>query len=65
MQATDLLSREVVVTLAILGALLVLAASTLRARLGPRWAHRLDRAGYALTLVSIALFIAAGLRAGG
>jgi hypothetical protein len=59
-----LLSRPVVVVLALLGASLSLAASVLRARgvVAERGAHRLNRLGYVCMGASMALFILAGLR---
>lgn len=57
-----LLSREVVIGLAVLGGLLALAASLLHAHLGERHATILSRAGYALTAASIVIFIVIGFR---
>ncbi|MGH8708905.1 MAG: hypothetical protein ACREVD_12710 [Burkholderiales bacterium] len=59
-----LLSRPVVVALAVLAALLVLGASALRAsgRLSEAQARRLNVAGYAVMGASMLLFILAGLR---
>lgn len=55
-----LLNREVVLGLAVLGAVLAMAASSLEPCLGPRRAMLVNRAGYGLTFASIALFILAG-----
>ena len=59
-----LLTREVVVTLAVLGAILATAASALQARgsISVLRARQLNLAGYVLMGVSMALFIAAGFR---
>jgi len=59
-----LLSRPVVVVLALLGAGLSLAASLLQTRgvVGERGARRINLMGYACMGASIALFIVAGLR---
>lgn len=59
-----LLSRPAVVGLAVLGAVLVLAASTLSAsgRIDPLQARRLNAAGYAAMGASMLLFVIAGLR---
>jgi hypothetical protein len=59
-----LLTREVVVGLAILGALSSLAASVLAARGGitPVRAKQLNLAGYGLMGLSILLFIVVGFR---
>jgi hypothetical protein len=58
-----LLSRVVVVTLAVLGAALSTAAALLKAhnRITEPRARGLNRLGYGLMGVSMALFIAAGL----
>jgi hypothetical protein len=60
-----LLTREVVVGLAILGALPSAAASVLTARGGitPARAKQLNVAGYALMGLSMLLFIVVGFRA--
>jgi hypothetical protein len=58
-----LLSRAVVITLAVLGAVVSAAAALLHARkviAEPR-ARRLNQLGYVFMGVSMALFIAAGL----
>ena len=52
-----LLNREVVIGLAIAGAILATAASSLENRIGARRAMLVNRAGYGLTAVSITLFI--------
>lgn len=59
-----LLERGVVITLAIIGAVLSTAASLLhaRGRLGESGARKLNFAGYAFMGVSMALFVLAGLR---
>lgn len=59
-----LLSREVVIVLAVLGGAASLAAAMLRARgaAAQRRAASLGRAGYFFMWVSIALFIVAGFR---
>lgn len=60
----SLLSRPVVVALAVLAAALVMAASALRAsgRLSEIQAKRLNLAGYAVMGASMLLFALAGLR---
>jgi hypothetical protein len=60
----QLLSRPVVVGLAILGAALSVAASALiaRGKIGPQQARRLNLAGYAAMGLSMLLFVLAGLR---
>ena len=60
-----LLTREVVVGLAILGALPSVAASVLEARGGitPTRAKQLNLAGYVLMGLSMLLFIVVGFRA--
>ena len=59
-----LLTRETVITLAILAAVLSVAASVLQAKqkIGAARAKQLNAAGYALMGVSMLLFIAAGFR---
>ena len=59
-----LLTRETVITLAILAAALSLAASVLRVKqiIGPARAKQLNAAGYALMGVSMLLFIVIGYR---
>ena len=59
-----LIDRRVVIGLAIAGALLSTAASLLkvRGRLGERGSRNLNYAGYAFMLVSMVLFVAAGIR---
>jgi len=59
-----LLTRPVVVALAILGAVLATAASMLQAKgiLGPRGGKLLSYSGYAAMSLSMALFALAGLR---
>lgn len=61
-----LLSRATVIALAIIGALFSVAASVLRARgmLTEARADMLNRAGYIVMGVSMALFIWIGLRGG-
>lgn len=62
-----LLQREVVVTLAIVGALIATAGSYFvnRASTGdPRLAKIILKTGYGITFASIGLFIIAGFRAG-
>jgi len=58
-----LLSRPVVVTLAIIGAVLATAASLLQSRgiIGQRGARILNYAGYGVMGVSMLLFALAGL----
>ncbi len=58
-----LLNRTVVVTLAVLGALVSTAAALLQRRrmISESQAHRLNRLGYIFMGASMALFIAAGL----
>ena len=59
-----LLTRETVITLAILAAVLSVAASVLQARqkIGAARAKQLNAAGYALMGVSMLLFIIVGYR---
>ena len=57
-----LLSRSTVITVAVLGAALAGAAPLLLARLGKRRSKLLNQTGYALTALSITLFIVAGFR---
>ena len=59
-----LVSRPVVIALAIAGAVLSTAASVLRSRrrLGERGARNLNYLGYAFMLASMALFVVAGFR---
>ena len=59
----SLLSRPVVVTLAIIGAVLATAASLLQSRgiIGQRGARILNYAGYGVMGVSMLLFALAGL----
>jgi len=59
-----LLTREAVITLAVLGAIASTAASVLqvRGRLSPARASQLNVAGYVLMGLSMALFIIAGYR---
>jgi hypothetical protein len=59
-----LLTREVVVSLAMLGALPSIAASVLEARGGisPARARQLNRVGYSLMGLSMLLFIIVGFR---
>lgn len=61
-----LVSRSTVVILAVIGALVALAASFLRARGWGRPEHlaALNRAGYGCMWASVALFIYAGFRSG-
>lgn len=62
-----LAQRQVIVGLAILGALMVMASGLIGGRdrdLSARRAAALSRAGYALTFVSIVLFIVAGFLSG-
>ena len=59
-----LLTREAVISLAVVGAILSTAASMLQARgsiSAPR-GRQLNRAGYVLMGISMALFIVAGFR---
>ena len=60
------LSRPVVIGLAILGAAFSVAASALQTRgtISPERAHQLNLAGYVLMGISMALFIWVGLRGG-
>jgi len=57
-------SREVVITLAVLGAIPSVAASLLqmRGRIGAPRARQLNLAGYALMAASMLLFIVIGYR---
>jgi hypothetical protein len=59
-----LLTREVVITLAIVAAVLSLAASVLQVKgvIGAPRARQLNLAGYALMGVSMLLFIVIGFR---
>jgi hypothetical protein len=59
-----LLTRETVITLAILAAVLSVAASVLQAKqkIGAARAKQLNAAGYALMGVSMLLFIIVGYR---
>ena len=59
-----LLTREAVISLAVLGAILSTAASMLQVRgsISALRARQLNRAGYVLMGISMALFIVAGLR---
>lgn len=59
-----LLTREVVIGLALVGALPSLAASVLQARGGitPRRAQQMNLAGYGLMGLSMVLFIVVGFR---
>ena len=61
-----LLTRPVIIGLAIAGALFATAASLLQAqgRIGPELARQLNLTGYALMGLSMALFIVVGLRGG-
>lgn len=62
-----LLTREAVITLAVLGAVFSTAASVLQVRgtIGSVRARQLNYAGYACMGVSILLFIVVGYRGGG
>lgn len=59
-----LISREVVVGLAIIGAVVSMLAAALRSRgvLGEAKARLVNRTGYAFMWASISLFIIAGFR---
>ena len=59
-----LLTREAVIALAVLGAIVSTAASVLqvRGRIGAARARQLNLAGYALMGVSMALFVFIGFR---
>lgn len=59
-----LLTREAVITLAVLGAIASTAASVLqvRGRIGAERARKLNLAGYALMGISMALFVFIGFR---
>lgn len=60
-------TRPVIVTLAIVGAVLVTAASVMRPKGNappPQSTAFMNRVGYALTFASIALFIIAGFMSG-
>ena len=61
-----LLTRPVIIGLAIAGALVAVAASALqvRGKIGAECARQLNRAGYVLMGLSMALFIIVGLRGG-
>jgi predicted membrane channel-forming protein YqfA (hemolysin III family) len=61
-----LLTRPVIIGLAIAGALFATAASALqvRGKLSPERARQLNLAGYVLMGLSMALFIVVGLRGG-
>jgi hypothetical protein len=60
-----LLTREAVIGLAVLGAIVATAASMLqvRGRISALRARQLNLAGYVLMAISMALFIVAGFRA--
>jgi hypothetical protein len=60
-----LLTREAVISLAVLGAVFSTAASALqvRGKIGPARASQLNSAGYACMGVSMLLFIIVGYRA--
>ena len=60
------LTRPVIIGLAIAGALFATAASVLerQGRIGPERARQLNLTGYVLMGLSIALFVAVGLRGG-
>jgi len=60
------LTRPVIVGLAIAGALVAIAASALqtRGKVGPERARQLNLTGYVLMGLSMALFILVGLRGG-
>lgn len=55
-----LLNREVVVSLAVVGAAMVTAASLLGGRITAQRAVWLNRAGYAITWLSVLIFIIVG-----
>ncbi|HEV8109829.1 MAG TPA: hypothetical protein VGP97_20130 [Burkholderiales bacterium] len=59
-----LLTREAVIILAVLGAILTTAASMLqvRGRISALRARQLNLAGYVLMGISMALFVVAGFR---
>jgi uncharacterized protein with PQ loop repeat len=59
-----LLTREAVIILAVLGAILTIAASMLqvRGRISALRARQLNLAGYVLMGISMALFVVAGFR---
>ena len=59
-----LLTREAVITLAVLGAIPSVAASVLQARgaISAMRARQLNMAGYALMAISMTLFIVVGFR---
>jgi len=61
-----LLTRPVIIGLAIAGALFAVAASALqtRGKVSPERARQLNLAGYVLMGLSMALFITVGLRGG-
>lgn len=61
-----LLTREMVIALALLGALLSVAASVLQVRgaIGAPRARQLNGAGYVCMAVSMALFVVLGFRGG-
>jgi len=61
------LTRPIVIGLAIAGAVLAVLASTLQARgkVSPERARQLNVAGYVLMGLSMALFVTIGLRGGG
>ena len=62
-----ILTRPVIIGLAIAGALFAVTASTLqvRGKVSAERARQLNRAGYVLMGLSMALFIIVGLRGGG
>ncbi|HEX7219760.1 MAG TPA: hypothetical protein VF280_11135 [Burkholderiales bacterium] len=62
-----LLTREAVITLAVLGAIFSTAASVLQVRgtIGAARARQLNVAGYAFMGISMLLFIVVGYRGGG
>ncbi len=58
----SLLTREAMIALAVLGAVVSTAASALRPRLGERRARQVDYAGYGCMAASMLIFIINGFR---
>ncbi|MGV3628601.1 MAG: hypothetical protein ACO1PN_13045 [Betaproteobacteria bacterium] len=58
----DLLTREAMIVLAVLGAIASVAASVSRSRFGEYRARQLDYAGYGCMAASMLIFIVNGFR---
>lgn len=58
----SLLTREAMIALAVLGAVVSTAASALRPRLGEHRARQIDYAGYGCMAASMLVFIINGFR---